>query len=696
MSSTLIDHIYANNLSNISNSGVISLKFSDHLMTFVGRKINFVSKNAKNSNVIQYRDWKKIKIDLIEEKLNSIDIQSSDVNKLCNDFNEKIHSIIKCEIPLKRKLVKNQYLDEWVDSEILKHISTKNRIQKEYIEVKKAGSDYSSIQSYYKYMKNKTNYLIDSKKRQFFTNKIRYCGNNSTKLWDIIREELPIKTNNKNNNKNHFSSNKLSAEELNDFFTTEPIKIVNEIYNESNDTNIIERNDNSIHVKYSIPNITEENVIKIINNFPLKKSTGSDGIPMRFIKLFKFSLILNIVCIINKSFDKMTFPTAWKISKTFPLYKSGDNNCANNYRPIALLPIFSKITEKYVETTFRAFLTTHKYFSEYQFGFKLCHSTIDALLAIINIVTNSLNSNEKCVIISFDLKKAFDCVDHKILLEKLKNICNRKSHKWFKSYISDRYSFVAHNRKISKPRILKLSVPQGGCLAPLLFIIYMNDISRLTLSGKLFLFADDMSLIIKSKTYNQLQQKINNDLSLIYKWLKNNRLVLNYKKTNYMIMGSPKESSIMNIKPKINDIPIERVFSTKILGLHIDNNLKYDKHLNKLCKELNSKSYLIKRLKSFLSENILNFIYKAIIRPKLQYGCVVWGFTYNIHLEPLVKLQKRFSRIITNSNFLANSSQLFNQLDWVSIKDTIKYESLIYIFKSLNGLNSDFPKIFSK
>ena len=130
-----------------------------------------------------------------------------------------------------------------------------------------------------------------------------------------------------------------------------------------------------------------------------------------------------------------------------------------------------------------------------------------------------------------------------------------------------------------------------------------------------------------------------------------------------MIMGSPKESSIVNIKPKINDISIERVFSTKILGLHIDNNLKYDKHLNKLCKEFNSKSYLIERLKSFLSEKILNFIYEAIICPKLRYGCVVWGFTYNIHLEPLIKLQKRFSRIITNSNFLANSSKLFNQLN---------------------------------
>ena len=477
---------------------------------------------------------------------------------------------------------------------------------------------------------------------------------------------------------------------MNKYFTDEPKRIVEENYGsiyDSIETEIIKN-----RKLYSIPKIEENNCIKIINDIPLKKSRGSDGFTMRFIKIFKFSLISHLLLLMNQSIEKSIFPIAWKVAKVFALHKSGNKSEPNNYRPISLLPIFGKIYEKHLETTFRYFLIQNKILSENQLGFRAKNSTIDAIISIINTISKALNSNQKSILITFDLKKAFDCIDHKILLRKLSQFCDNKSIKLFESYLLNRYSFVVHNNKASKPKIPMLSVPQGGCLAPLFFIIYMNDILKLNLNGNLFLFADDMSLIINAKTYSELQLKISSDLKNIGKWLEVNRLVLNYKKSNFMIMGNPRMSSVMDINPEINGNLLMKVESTKILGLEFDHMLKFDSHIDFLSRALNSKFGLFCRLKNFLPLNTLNFLYKSLIKPKVEYGIIAYGFTYAIHIESIRKIQKKFSRLLTNSKFDSHSAPLFEYLDWMSFDETLKYQTLVYIFKSIKGFGSEYTR----
>ena len=158
----------------------------------------------------------------------------------------------------------------------------------------------------------------------------------------------------------------------------------------------------------------------------------------------------------------------------------------------------------------------------------------------------------------------------------------------------------------------------------------MNDITKLRLNGKLYIFADDISLIINAKSYNESQLKIDSDLNIISQWLKNNRLVLNYLKSNYILMGNLRVGCI---KPSINNKLLNRVFSTKKLGIEIDNNLKFDSHINKLFNQLNSRLCLMSKLKKFLPEYTLNFLYKSLVKPKLDYGCILWGFTHNTHID---------------------------------------------------------------
>jgi hypothetical protein len=287
----------------------------------------------------------------------------------------------------------------------------------------------------------------------------------------------------------------------------------------------------------------------------------------------------------NLSIKIGVFPTLWKTAKICPLFKSGDKKDVNNYRPISLLPIFGKILEKHVSNTLRKFFNENNLLYKRQFGFRKLHSTSDALLSIKRKIVYSLNKRQKCLMVLIDIRKAFDLINHNKLLQKLKAYgCDRESLNWFESYLRDRYNFVISNKKISKPLRKDLSVPQRGCLSALLFIIFMNDIFELALNDELFLFADDLTLIVYAKNYSQLERNTNEDLRKINEWLNKNRLVPNLDKSNFLLMGCPFKTTSININ--LNGNNLKRVYETKLLGVIIDHDLKFDEHIRNLCKSI--------------------------------------------------------------------------------------------------------------
>ena len=686
-SSTLLDHIYVTKDLNISGSGVIPIRLSDHFMTYVGRKVNYNTKADKKRKEITFRVWRDLDETVINNKLQVISMNSLNVDKNVNDLTEEIHKIIETEIPLKKKTIKYSKTEEWVDCEVLSAINRKNRIEKQIEMNRKLANDNTILTEVHKQIRNETNAIISRKKKNFFFNKIIECGKNTTKIWKMLN--LLVKTK-AEKTKSKIESDKLSAEDFNNHFITEPQRIIDEEY-EANyqEINLIEESEE----KYPVPHINEEQLIAIINNCQTNKASGTDSIPMKFVKIFKFSLVIHLVNIINKSIDTSKFPAIWKIAKVIPVFKSGKHDDINNYRPISLLSILSKFFEKHIESTLREFLTTNRLLSNQQFGFKAKHSTIDALISIKHFLLNAMNNNQKAVLFTFDLKKAFDCVNHNILIQKLKKYCDQTTVKLLENYLMNRSSFVKYNNKISTFQKIITSVPQGGCLAPLLFIIYMDDITKLKLKGKLVLFADDMSYMLSAKNYQQINQDIRHDMTEISKWLRQNRLVLNYKKTNFMIMGTPKEASTQEIKPSINGKEIPKVNYTKILGVYFDHSLKFDKHLEELSKDLNKKVGVFHRLSLTLPESTLQFIFNSVVKPKIEYGCVLWGYTYATHIHPIKILQKKFARIITHSRYYEHAEPLLERLNIASIEKTVKYHSLNYIYKVINNMASEESRV---
>ena len=309
-------------------------------------------------------------------------------------------------------------------------------------------------------------------------------------------------------------------------------------------------------------------------------------------------------------------------------------------------------------------------------------------ISILKNCSTYLNAKQKCALISIDLRKAFDLVDHNILMQKLKSYgCDGKSLKWFKSYLDNRFQFVVYNNHISDVKKTRVGVPQGSCLAPLLFSIFINDITKLNLNGILYLFADDMNLVVSAKTYIDLETKINSDLYNINNWFKKHRLVPNLTKSNYMIMGCPPKSVEMNVI--LGNRPLKRVFDSKVLGVTFDHDLRFESHINNICKKISQRISFISRLRYIVPQHVTNLVFKSLVLPIFDYCDIVWCFTYEKHLKKLDILQKRAARVITFSNINENTEELIRTLNWLPTRKRFEFHTLCYIFKALNKLGSN-------
>lgn len=286
-------------------------------------------------------------------------------------------------------------------------------------------------------------------------------------------------------------------------------------------------------------------ILKIINNLKNKKSCGIDEIPPTLLKQCAEELALPLCLLINQSFDDGIFPDTLKISLVKPLHKKNSKTDPNNYRPIALLPTASKIFEKVMYDRVYKFCEKYDIFDATQHGFRKKMSTTLAVFNYIQETLNIINKKQYAVGLLLDMCKAYDKVKFNILLNKLYDIGIRGiAHKWFKSYLTNRYQYVQleyynySTQEIenirSEGRKLTASIPQGSVIGCLLFLIYVNDLPK-NIAGKCVLFADDISLLTSCQTNSELENKLSPMLQSTVSWLDAHNLEINFNKTKIML-----------------------------------------------------------------------------------------------------------------------------------------------------------------
>ena len=701
-----VDHIYSNLDHEKLETNVITSSISDHYSTFV--KINQIKECTIPKTDIYTR--KKTLTEAEETKLNSelqIAFENSNLTGVTNvDEKTKIiidiyQNLIDKFFPIRKlsRKEKSFFCKPWITRGIRVSMDNRDRLQRKSIRLKTE----EAITEYKKY-KNCVTRLQKKAYNTFHSKKVTSNFHNKKKLWQSIneisnykkRKSLDIKCLIKD--KTEHRDPKSIANCLNNHF--------NSIGNEMAEK-FRKQNTNSTSFSPIFPDpinsvyfgkTTVEEILKIIRKLNTNKAPGSDGISNYVIKKTQHTIVPILVNLFNECMENGIFPAPLKLARIVPIHKGGPMDNPTNYRPISLLPQFGKLFEKIIEIRLSKFLNKHNLITKEQYGFRKQYSTELAITDIQNALLKNLDENKLTCTVFLDLAKAFDSVNHEILLAKLERYGIRGTPLLLlKSYLSDRQHLTKYRDVESSKKIINIGVPQGSILGPLLFLLFINDLPKTTVFD-VRLFADDTFLSLKGNDYKVLIKNANIELKKVSGWLSANRLTLNISKTKYMIIRRPRTKIDGNYSLRFNGKKLEKCTSYKYLGVHLDENLIWTQHIKYLCRKLSKFAKMFAKLRHCCNIDLLKVIYHALFHSHLQYCNVIWGNASERTLRPLAQLQDKIIKIMCFTPFGQNEiGHLYNELGLLNLEDIHKLAKAKFVFKLKNKkLPSNFDNFLVK
>ena len=382
--------------------------------------------------------------------------------------------------------------------------------------------------------------------------------------------------------------------------------------------------------------------------------------------------------------DEGIFPDTWKLAMITPIYKSGQKLDLCNYRPISLLSVLSKLFEKIVHDQVSKFMKENGLFSNCQHGFRQLHSTVTSLIGLTDLWFSNIDRKKVNISVFLDLKKAFETVDHDLLMSKLA-ACGITGgpHQWFSSYLKRREQYCQISGVRSSRRVIQCGIPQGSCLGPLLFIICANDFPHYLRRSSPNMYADDTTVTYSAYDIETLCDDINEELTNISEWMRKNKLSLNGSKSEFLIVGHKRQLNAIEkpVQLVIDEDSVRRVQKVKYLGIEVDENLTWNERYKCLKNKIKCGLSSIRKLATILLHIKLDQVYRALVESHLRYRNELWGSLSDTKLNHLQYLQDRARALIENEH--SKDGLVCN---WLSVINCIKYDKAVMIYKILNNL----------
>ena len=693
---TLIDNIFTNHLNPDTKSGNLEINLSDgHLPSFIVMPKQNQNHLPKKHNIYtrKTKDFDKDKFILDYSKIEwteVIDTERKDVNFSTENFLNKFNELLNSHMPL-RKITQKEFKQRykpWISYEIINKIKEKNKTLKKYKNSKKSNRK-TELYAKFKDLKNEITDMTRTAKKSHCKNYFTRNKNNLRKIWKGIKEIINIKSKNYDYptclqvGDNNITNPTTISNTFNDYFTSIASEILKKRkYNGSKSYQDFLAN--RLLENFIFEECDENEIKSIISSFDMNKSAGPNGIPTPILYLLKDQICTPLKEIFNLSFSTGQHPNLFKISKTIPIYKKGSRLLVSNYRPISLLSNLNKILEKIVHHRLYKFLENSQSIYSLQFGFRKKHSTNHALIDITETIRQALDNKNIACGIFVDLQKAFDTVNHDILIGKLAHYGIRGlANSWFASYLRNRSQFVSILGYESMTKSIDHGVPQGSVLGPLLFLIYINDLHYCIKNSKVYHFADDTNLLNIGTNPKKMEKVINADLKTLYNWLLANKISLNCDKTEVIFFHKP-GTKVPDIKLRINGKRIIASKNIKYLGMFLDETLSGGPHCQNLTKKLKRANGMLTKARHYINNKDLKTLYYAIFSSHLTYGSQIWGQGINTFNKRVFKLQNRALRIISFSDFQADADPLYSHFKILKLKDHIVLQNCLFVYEALN------------
>ena len=682
-SRTLIDHSITNTNNYIQETNVLMNAIADHqtiiTSTYPKKENSKTLKPTYSTKVLLNESIKSIQENIDWEHEIEI-LKTHDTDQGAQHLQNLIsNNLINKTYKIKPRKPSNK---PWMNEEGLKLRTETYNLKKKFLKTSTEENEKE-----FRISKKKYSILLTMLKQKYFHKQIYMANGDGKKIWSTINESLNRKKKSEEEItlKNDLNTEISDIEEVCNTFNEYFINLAPDLASQIEQPNIpmeeLLANAPQPSKIFKLNPISIEEVRRIIIDLKPKASSGADNISNKLIKGIIDCISEPLMIIINTSFAEGIFPTCLKLAKMITIFKNGCKQSACNYRGINMLSTLSKIFEKASLNQIKPHIMQNDIITESQFGFLPKHSTVHPIMLTLDHLQRKKNLGLTVLLLAIDLKKAFDTIcSSKILPKKLEHYnFDPNTINWITSFFTNREQFVQiKNIKSETKKLFDISVTQGSRMGPDFFNIYINDLVYNT-DFEAFLFADDTTLLDSHKDLKSLETHANKEMNKVQNFMQANKLSLNLKKTEYMLLRNSKNTKNTNqFKLKLNDYEIQEVEEIKFLGIKIPTDLKFKTHYEHVISKMKSGLAALNMVKKTLPTRTKLQIFNALIKPHYEYASIVWTPSLTkTQINKIIKLQKQGLRLVYSTHRMSHSSVLFiksgiTRFDLIFKKSTIE------------------------